>query len=571
MAVAASIPYVNGLPAPAFTHPVFRHGPHVSNDSIHLPGPTPKPHTTNEPKATPWAIGSKEHRQALLDGLLNWYRNDCAKKDPSSQLSPHNQNSECADLYRHLKPLLSNERDEGSYYFPQGWPSKHTALNWRFHNAINAEGVKMKGKWHKQTLGLIKQRLKHASGQLHSSPREEFRRRLPEKLTGGTSLAAANEPSHDDLTERIGNVSRGLLTDCVDNLWPYSVCVALGDNMHNNTTLTIPTDEALTRRQAGGAAANVGGNTIMIIFNFLINPDTYKDPRKPSSKARISAGLALWANDTSGAPAAPPSGNDTSGSNSTRPEPKQPKDVNYASKIANILDEYAEGMPGREYGTWPVYFTPLFDQLENDGYANGTARGNLTAEGMKAREEKYTPLARTLLAQTIFYPSTEWVGATNILLRAMEIDGLVRDLRGKASHPRLNKSTFPLTGARPSYISESAAIVLEAQRHDYRLHETLGSFEPLLKELKRDGYMRPESDLESVARTAVTSPRPKLPTPEQEKYDDLILQSHRQMSKLRPIGKHHLLTPYVLYQHMVRDEIASGGVINKLKLQSDLP
>ncbi|GIZ46011.1 hypothetical protein CKM354_000915400 [Cercospora kikuchii] len=582
LAVAASIPYVSGLPAPAFTHPVFRHGPHVSNNSIHLPCPTSKSHTANEFKTAPWAIGSKEHRQALLDGLLIWHRNVCAKKDPSSQLSPLSQDSGCADLYKDLEPLLASERDDGSFYFPQGWPSKTTAPNCGSIHAINTEGIKMKRNWHKQTLRLIKQRLKHAAGQFHPFSRKESRMHPPERLiTGGTRVGNANVASSSSepkapyniaTHERAGEISRAVLNDCLENQWPHHVCVAMADSLRNGTGPLLAAGNAYNKMQASGGGINFIAKLIQIIFGWLVNPDTWKKHHHASSKASISAALATWVGHTADAPPAPasPSGNDTSTSNSTRPEPKQPKEINYASKIANILDEYAEGMPGREYGTWPVYFTPLFDQLKIDGYANGTARGNLTAEGMKAREKKYTPLARTLLAQTIFYPSTEWLGGVNILLRAMEIDGLVRDLRGKASHPSFNKSMIPLTGARPSYISESTAIVLEAQKHDYRLQETLGSFEPLLRELKKDGYMRPDSDLEVVERTAITSLEHKLPTPQQEKYDKLILQSHWQMSKVRPVGKHHLLTPYVLYHHMVRDEVASRQVLNELELHSIL-
>lgn len=346
----------------------------------------------------------------------------------------------------------------------------------------------------------------------------------------------------------------------------------MADSLRNGTGPLLAAGHSYNKMQASGGGTSFIAKLIQIIFGWLVNPDTWKKHHHASSKASISAALAPWVAHTADAPPAPasPSGNDTSTSNSTRLEPKQPKEINYASKIANILDEYAEGMPGQEYGTWPVYFTPLFDQLKIDGYANGTARGNLTAEGMKAREDKYTPLARTLLAQTIFYPSTEWLGGVNILLRAMEIDGLVRDLRGKASHSSFNKSVIPFTESSLNYLVEYAAIVSEARKHDYRLDETLQSFRPLLKELDVDGYMYPGHHFKSGETKVVTSLEHKLPTPQQEKYDKLILQSHRQMSEVRPVGKHHLLTPYVLYHHMVRDEVASRQVLNELELQSIL-
>ncbi|KAF2209436.1 hypothetical protein CERZMDRAFT_118429 [Cercospora zeae-maydis SCOH1-5] len=252
-----------------------------------------------------------------------------------------------------------------------------------------------------------------------------------------------------------------------------------------DTDLVGPNTNNHLRKRGGGDVLAI---PIKALIGFLTDPKTYKSPH---SKARISMPLGPFRNDRSGVKPAPAhgSGNGTSASNSTLPQPKQPKDINYAPIISDIINEYAEGDPGREFGTYPVYLTPIMNQLKLDGYATGTGRGNLTAQGLHDRKDKYNALVKSLLGQAIFYSLNDWVESIDVLLDAMINDGVATFVREKAPKSGFNKSTLPPTKKiRPDYTNDFAKIVHEAHKFEYRYNATMESFTPLVEELKKDGW-----------------------------------------------------------------------------------
>ncbi|KAM3421172.1 hypothetical protein BST61_g1582 [Cercospora zeina] len=273
----------------------------------------------------------------------------------------------------------------------------------------------------------------------------------------------------------------------------------LRELLFNVTVLVVPeTDGHIRKRELEDDS----------ILSAVLSPIISIIPR--IGKAKISPPLEPLRNGTSGVEPPPLHGDSSSlsSSNSTLPPPKQPKDINYASIISDIINEYARGDSQRELGTYPEYLNPLFDQLKHDGYANGTGRGNLTTEGFQARKKKYDALVRSLLDQTIFYLPNDWVEPIDMLLTAMVKDGVSTMVQGKNPKPSLNKSRLPPTTkkVRPNYTGDVEKIVQEARKYDYRFNETMASFTPLLEELKKDGYMRSNSSIEGARGDMTTLP-----------------------------------------------------------------